>query len=99
MNHNKTTQLSQDEIRQKLARVQKNPSTVIVQEVAEQKKPKKMGRKSYAVEGVEYTRLGVKVPVQLKKEMIVAMVTTHDEYKSMDVFVAEAIRVFLSIKR
>jgi hypothetical protein len=71
----------------------------LVQEVAEAKPVKKVGRKSHTLEGVEYERLGVKIPVSLKNEMIISMRTTHSEYKTMDVFVAEAIKVFLSLKQ
>lgn len=76
----------------------KAPSPM-VQEVAEAKPVKKVGRKSHTLEGVEYERLGVKVPTTLKNEMLIAMRTTHSEYKTMDTFVAEALRVFLSLKR
>jgi hypothetical protein len=71
----------------------------IIQEVAKNEPAKKIGRKSYTLEGVEYERLGVKVPADLKNEMLVAMRTTHKEYKTMDLFVAEAMRVFLALKR
>lgn len=74
-------------------------SSPLVQEVAEAKPVKKIGRKSHILEGVEYERLGVKIPVSLKNEMIIAMRTTHSECKTMDVFVAEALKVYLSLKR
>jgi len=79
--------------------VSKKETPPIIQEVAKPEPVKKIGRKSHTLEGVEYTRLGVKIPVALKKEMIVAMATTHAEYKTMDVFIAEAMKVFLSINR
>lgn len=60
---------------------------------------KKIGRRSHILEGVEYERLGVKIPLALKNEMMVAMRTTHSEYKTMDMFVAAALRVLLALKR
>lgn len=95
----KSSTLSADEIREKLAKVGKNSPAPIIQEVAKPELAKKTGRKSHALEGVEYVRLGVKVPAELKSEMVVAMATTHKEYKTMDLFIAEAMRVFLSLKR
>jgi hypothetical protein len=85
-----------------LEQLQKNKASTtppIVQEVAKNEPPKKIGRRSHILENVEYERLGVKVPADLKNEMLVAMRTTHREYKTMDLFVAEAMRVFLSLKR
>lgn len=77
----------------------KKSTSPIIQEVAKHEPPKRIGRKSHILEGVEYERLGVKVPAELKNEMLVAMRTTHKEYKTMDLFIAEAMRVFLALKR
>jgi hypothetical protein len=99
MTTKKTTGLSADEIREKLAKVAKNSQPLIIQEAIKVEPPKKTGRKNHKIEGVEYERLGVKVPVHLKDEMIAAMRTTHKEFKTMDLFVAEALRVLLSLKR
>lgn len=95
----KSPALSTNEIRAKLDKVAKKSPAPIIQEVAKHEPVKKTGRKSHALEGVEYVRLGVKVPADLKSEMLVAMATTHKEYKTMDLFIAEAMRVFLSLKR
>lgn len=97
------TKKDADKIRDSFAKLSsmdtKRTTTPIIQEVAKQEPPKKIGRKSHILEGVEYERLGVKVPADLKNEMLVAMRTTHREYKTMDLFIAEAMRVFLSLKR
>ncbi len=83
----------------KLSNLSETKATApVIQEVAKYEPPKKVGRKSHAIEGVEYERLGVKVPTELKNEMAIAMKTTHKEYKTMDLFIAEAMRVFLAIK-
>lgn len=99
MNTKKPIQLNSEEIRQKLAGAGKKSPPSVVQKVTAYEPPKKIGRKSHALEGVEYVRMGVKIPVELKTEMVVAMATTHREYKTMDLFIAEAMRVFLSLKR
>jgi len=95
----KSPALSTNEIRAKLDKVAKKSPAPIIQEVAKQEPIKKIGRKSHALAGVEYARIGVKIPVNLKTEMVVAMATTHKEYPTMDLFIAEAMRVFLSLKR
>lgn len=82
-----------------LNKLKDSDSPPVVQEVATHQKSKKIGRKKHALEGVEYERLGVKVPAELKNEMVIAMKSTHKEYKTMDLFVSEALRVFLSLKR
>lgn len=94
----KTPKLTNEEIRGKLAGIATN-TPIQSQKVTPVQGAKKIGRKSHLVAGLEYERLGVKVPAELKNEMAVAMRTTHKEYKTMDLFVAEAMRVFLNIKR
>jgi hypothetical protein len=71
----------------------------VIQEVAKPAVAKKIGRKKHTLEGVAYERIGVKVPADLKSGMVVAMATTHKDIKTMDLFVAEAIKAYLLIKR
>jgi hypothetical protein len=71
----------------------------IIQEVAQIEPPKKAGRKNHKLEGVEYVRISPALPVELKTEMDVAIRTTHKDYPTIDTFVAEAVRVFLAMKK
>ncbi len=76
------------------------PSTPpIIQEVKHRAEAAKIGRRRHFPEGVPFERIGVKIPAHLKDEMIVAMRTTHKEYPTMELFVCEALQVFLNIKK
>ncbi|NHZ66630.1 hypothetical protein [Massilia genomosp. 1] len=99
MTTKKTASLSGDEIREKLARVSKNKTSPIIQEVAKVEPTKKVGRKKHRLEGVEYARISAGIPVHLKTEMNIAILTTHKEFPTIDTFIAEAVRVFLSMKK
>lgn len=93
-----------DAIRQKLAKIQQTPKTEsssrpIIQEVATVNAPKKTGRKKHRLDGVEYARISAGLPVDLKTEMDIAIRTTHKDYPTIDTFVAQAVRVFLNMKR
>jgi hypothetical protein len=99
MTNKKTPSLSTDEIREKLSRVSKSKTAPVVQEVAQTEPAKKIGRKKHRLDGVEYARISAGIPVHLKTEMNIAILTTHKDYPTIDTFVAEAIKVFLSIKK
>lgn len=95
----KPPQLSADEIREKLARVSKISTNHIVQEAVKAEPVKRIGRKKHLLEGVEYSKIGANIPSHLKQEMLVAIATTHKDYPTIDVFVAESLKVFLAMKK
>jgi len=70
----------------------------VVQEVKPRIEPKRAGRKNHRLEGVEYVRISPAIPLALKLEMEVAMRTTHKETPTIDTFITEAVRAFLSLK-
>lgn len=99
MSTKKTAPLSGDEIREKLSRVNKTTNPPIIQEVAKVELKKKVGRKKHRLDGVEYARISAGIPVDLKNEMSIAILTTHKDFPTIDTFIAEAVRVFLSMKK
>jgi hypothetical protein len=89
-----------EEIRKKLAaNSQKNAEQKTAPVVQEIQVAKKTGRKKHRIEGVEYARLSAGIPKHLKLELDVAIKTTHKDFPTIDTFVAEAVRVFLSMKK
>lgn len=83
----------------KLNQADKKPPAPIVQEVKTEEPKKKAGRKSHRLDGVAYVRISPAIPVPLKKEMEMAMLTTHAETPTIDTFVSEAVRHYLNLKR
>ncbi|MCX7217702.1 MAG: hypothetical protein NTY70_01820 [Burkholderiales bacterium] len=97
------TKNTAEEIRKKLAsgskqETKKSPSPII-QEVSYPVEQKKVGRKKHRLEGVEYARISAGIPVDLKNEMSIAILTTHKDFPTIDTFIAESVRVFLSMKK
>jgi hypothetical protein len=90
----------QEEIRKKLAantqKSEEHKTAPVVQEI---QISKKVGRKKHRIEGVEYARLSAGIPKHLKLELDVAIKTTHKDFPTIDTFVAEAVRVFLSMRK
>jgi hypothetical protein len=89
-----------EEIRKKLAansqKTAEQKTAPVVQEI---QITKKTGRKKHRIEGVEYARLSAGIPEYLKLELDVAIKTTHKDFPTIDTFVAEAVRVFLSMRK
>ena len=77
----------------------KKSTPPIIQEVAKFEPPKKTGRKKHRLDGVQYVRISPALPMELKTEMDVAIKTTHRDYPTIDTFIAESVRVFLSMKK
>ncbi len=75
----------------------KTSSAPIIQEVAQIEETKKVGRKNHRKEGVNYVRISPAIPEELKEEMDIA-IKSHlkNRYPTIDTFVEQAIRVFLS---
>jgi hypothetical protein len=67
----------------------------VIQEVMPRTEPKRAGRKSHRMEGVEYVRISPAIPLELKLKMEVAMRTTHKETPTIDTFITEAVRNLL----
>ncbi len=76
----------------------KNPKTApIIQEVAPEENKPKTGRRNHRKTGVNYVRISPAIPEDLKVEMDIAIKSTlKHRYPTIDTFVEEAIRVFLS---
>lgn len=76
----------------------KNQKTApIIQEVAQTEDKPKTGRKNHRKEGVHYVRISPAIPEDLKMAMDIAIKSTlKHRYPTIDTFVEEAIRVFLS---
>lgn len=69
----------------------------IIQEVAPTEDKPKTGRKNHRKAGVHYVRISPAIPEDLKVEMDIAIKSTlKHRYPTIDTFVEEAIRVFLS---
>jgi hypothetical protein len=80
----------------KASEVSKPPA--VMQRVSPIEEPKKTGRTKHLPDG-ETARIAGRIPASLKTELDMAMLTTHKEYKTYDLFLAEAVRVFLAMKR
>jgi hypothetical protein len=77
------------------AKNQKNAH--IIQEVVQPTERTKIGRKSHRKEGVEYVRISPAIPEDLKEQMDIAIKSTlKNSYPTIDTFVEQAIRAFLS---
>jgi hypothetical protein len=74
--------------------VQKPPVMQEIKPIEE----KKSGKKKYLPDNAT-ARVGARISEELKTEMGIALITTHKEYKTVDLFIAEAIRVFLNMKK
>lgn len=89
-----------EEIRKKLAaNSQKNTEQKTAPIVQEIQIEKKVGRKKHRIDGVNYSRISAGIPEHLKLELDVAIKTTHKDFPTIDTFVAEAVRVFLSMRK
>jgi hypothetical protein len=97
------TKNTAEEIRKKLSsgsqQDTKKSTPPIIQEVSYPVESKKLGRKKHRLEGVEYARVSASIPADLKNEMSIAILTTHKNFPTIDTFIAEAVRVFLSMKK
>jgi hypothetical protein len=72
-------------------------SNPVIQEIAQTEEKKKTGRKNHKKEGVNYVRISPAIPEELKIEMDIAIKSTlKNHYPTIDTFVEEAIRAFLS---
>lgn len=71
----------------------------VVQVVKQRAEPKRVGRKNHRLAGVEYVRISPAIPQALKLEMEVAMRTTHKETPTIDTFITEAVRAWLTVKK
>jgi hypothetical protein len=76
----------------------KNQKTApVIQEVAQTEKKPKIGRKKHLKEDVNYVRISPAIPEDLKEQMDIAIKSTlKNSFPTIDTFVEEAIRVFLS---
>lgn len=69
----------------------------IIQEVTQTEEKPKVGRKRHRKEGVSYVRISPAIPEDLKEQMDIAIKSTlKNRFPTIDTFVEEAIRVFLS---
>ncbi len=72
-------------------------SNPVIQEIAQTEEKKKAGRKNHRKEGVSYVRISPAIPEELKMKMDIAIKSTlKNSYPTIDTFVEEAIRAFLS---
>ena len=69
----------------------------IIQEAVQAKEKQKVGRRNHRKEGVRYVRISPAIPEELKEQMDIA-IKSHlkNRCPTIDTFVEEAIRLFLS---
>ena len=78
------------------AKTEATKTSPIIQEITHTEE-KKVGRKKHRKEGVNYVRISPAIPEDLKERMDVAIKSNlKNRFPTIDTFVEEAIRVFLS---
>ena len=71
----------------------------IIQEIVKTEEKKKIGRKNHRKEGINYVRISPAIPEELKIEMDVAIKSKLKNIcPTIDIFIEEAIKAFLSEK-
>lgn len=76
-----------------------NTAKPTVQTVKPIEKPAEKPKKRKHLAENATARIAARITPELRKEVEMAMITTHSDWKTFDLFVAQALRVFLDMKK